>query len=280
MDTKPKALVVLSGGQDSTTCLFIAKEMGYEVHAITFDYNQRHSAELDAAVNVALIAGVESHQIVKVGPLLAGSSPLTNPYEKLEQYNNYEEMDKIIGNRVELTFVPLRNAFFLTLAANHAVAKGIFTLITGVCEADNANYPDCKEVFIKSQEATINLALGLEPGVFKIKTPLINMSKKDSIYTVIGMGKAYPALAFSHTAYSGEYPPVTQDHATVLRAQGFLEANVPDPLIVRAFLEGKLDKLPDTGNYHSAGSEEVLESLSNKIGELQFELDSRALEVD
>lgn len=241
-----KCLVVLSGGQDSTTCLFWAKQQFDEVHAVTFDYGQRHARELDAARKVAELAGVASHEIVTVGPLLGGRSPLTNGSEQLETYSSYEEMDGIIGDRVELTFVPMRNAFFLTLAANKAVVKDIYNLVTGVCQQDNANYPDCRQTFIDAQCATINEALGIHQ--FSIITPLMDLSKADSIKFAQTIPGAYEALAWSHTAYSGEYPPVTRDHATVLREQGFIEAGVPDPLIVRAWREG-LTALPATANY-------------------------------
>jgi 7-cyano-7-deazaguanine synthase len=241
-----RALVVLSGGQDSTTCLFWAADRFDEVHAITFDYAQRHRREIDAARKVADLAGVASHTVVEVGPILKGRSPLTNPDEELETYSSYAEMDGIIGDRVELTFVPMRNAFFLTLAANRAVAAGIFDLVTGVCQQDNANYPDCRQTFIDAQVAAINTALGIDR--FKVHTPLMDKSKAQIVQMARDLPGAYDALAYSHTAYSGEYPPVTQDHASVLRAQGFLEAGFPDPLIVRAWREGLMD-LPGTVNY-------------------------------
>lgn len=112
-----KALVVLSGGQDSTTCLFWAKEHFDEVHAITFNYGQKHSREIKSAEQVAFIAGVESHTIVDVPDILKSRSPLLDKSVMLETYDNYEEMDSIIGDRVELTFVPMRNAFFLTVVS-------------------------------------------------------------------------------------------------------------------------------------------------------------------
>lgn len=240
------AMVILSGGQDSTTCLFWARQQFDEVHAITFDYGQKHRIELDAACKVASLAGVASHEIVEVPGILGGRSPLTNPNEKLETYQTFEEMDRIIGDRVELTFVPMRNALFLTVAANRAVIRDVFDLVTGVCQQDNANYPDCRQAFIDAQAATINTALGIDR--FRIHTPLMNLTKAESVRLAREIPGAYDALAYSHTAYSGEYPPVTRDHASVLRAQGFLEAGEPDPLVVRAWKEGLMG-LPETSNY-------------------------------
>ena len=241
-----KAMVVLSGGQDSTTCLYWAKANFDEVHAITFNYGQKHSIELDAAVKVAQMANVQTHQFVNIPKLLRGRSPLVNPNEQLEQYTDYQSMDKIIGNRVELTFVPMRNAFFLTVAANYALERDIYDLVTGVCQQDNANYPDCRASFIELQQATINEALGIE--AFRIHTPLMDLSKAQSIDLAKTFDGCMDALAYSHTAYDGKYPPTGKDHASVLRAQGFLEADTPDPLIVRAWRDGLMD-LPDTNNY-------------------------------
>ncbi len=243
-----KALVVLSGGQDSTTCLFWAKQQFNEIHALTFDYNQRHRREIKAAEKVAALAGVASHEILELGPILKGRSPLTNPAEQLETYNNYDQMDKIIGDRVELTFVPMRNALFLTLAANRAVVLDCHNLVTGVCQQDNANYPDCRSEFVDAQEQTINKALGLVRE-FIIHTPLMHLSKARSIRLAKLIPGAYEALAWTHTAYDGGYPPTSKDHANTLRAQGFLEAGEPDPLVVRAWQEG-LMPLPETPNYN------------------------------
>ena len=246
---KTKALVVLSGGQDSTTCLFWAKQTFDVVHAVTFDYNQRHRREIQAAERVATMARIAGHEIVTLGPILKGRSPLTNSDEKLETYTDYQSMDKIIGDRVELTFVPMRNALFLTIAANRAIVLDCHNLVTGVCQQDNANYPDCRAEFIDAQEQTINKALGLVRD-FQIHTPLMNMSKAESIGLAQSLLGCMEALAYSHTAYDGGYPPTSKDHASTLRAQGFLEAGAPDPLVVRAFREG-LMKLPTTPNYRS-----------------------------
>lgn len=239
------ALVVLSGGQDSTTCLAWAKKHFSVVHALSFDYNQRHRIEIDAARNVAALAGVASHEILKIGPILNGTSPLTNPTAQLEQYSSFESMDKIIGNRVELTFVPMRNALFLTLAANRARCLGIPFVVTGVCQADNANYPDCRESFITAQEAAVREALDWPE--FTILAPLMHMPKQDSVHLMRQLGHL-GWLAYTHTAYDGQYPPTGRDHATVLRAHGFEQAGIPDPLVLRAHYEG-LMSLPETANY-------------------------------
>jgi 7-cyano-7-deazaguanine synthase len=242
-----KALVVLSGGQDSTTCLYWAKERYDEVHAITFDYGQRHRIELEAASTVAFMAGVASHEIVEVPNILKSSSPLTSQ-ATLEQYTDYNQMDSIIGDRVELTFVPMRNTFFLTLAANRAVAMGINTLVTGICQEDNANYPDCRESFRLSMEELINKSLGNEEGEFVIDAPLMFMSKAQSVLLATKLKGCYAALAWSHTSYDGKYPPVDNNHSNVLRAHGFECAGVPDPLVLRAYTEGLME-LPTSINY-------------------------------
>lgn len=242
-----KALVVLSGGQDSTTCLFWALAQGYDkIAALTFNYGQRHNLELVSSIRIAAMAGA-SHEIIDLGPyILSGKSPLTDHSQPLETYSDYKTMDKIIGDRVELTFVPMRNALFLTLAANRAVVGGYDVIVTGVCQQDNANYPDCREVFITDMENMIHSAIGASN--VSILAPLMHLSKAESIKLAQTLPGCMEALAYSHTAYDGTYPPVSKDHASTLRAQGFLEAGVPDPLVVRAWKEGLMD-LPETDNY-------------------------------
>ena len=254
-----KALVVLSGGQDSTTCAIAACAMfgAANVAAITFNYDQRHSRELLAAKRIATLLGIAHHEQLDLGPILKGTSPLTDPNQQLETYADYSSMDKIIGDRIEKTFVPMRNALFLTLAANRAAVMGAQVIYTGVCEADNANYPDCREKFIRFQEGTINDALGrtYEKGdMIEISTPLMHMSKARSIEMLLfthGLIN-FALLAFSHTAYDGQYPPTSKDHASVLRAHGFEEAGRPDPLVVRAVMEQRME-IPKTKNYAYLG---------------------------
>lgn len=241
-----RALVVLSGGQDSTTCLFWAKTMFDEVFAITFNYGQRHSIEIDAAIKVAGMAQIKGHEVVAVPGILHSTSPLTsrNP---LEEYIDYASMDKIIGDRVELTFVPMRNTLFLTIAMNRAIALDCNALVTGICQADNANYPDCTEKFRASFERMANTSLGLVDS-FRICAPLMYFSKAESVRLARQLPGCWEALAYSHTSYDGKYPPTDHNHANVLRAQGFLEANEADPLVLRAFEEGLME-LPLSSNY-------------------------------
>lgn len=245
-----KALVVLSGGQDSTTCLFWAKQAFTEVHAITFDYGQRHVIEIEAARKVAALAEVASHEVVAVPNCLVSASPLTSS-NTLEQYSDHIQMEKIIGSRREATFVPMRNALFLTIAANRAEALGIPNIVTGVCSMDNANYDDCRAIFINAAQFYINTALGHDhrgtPGI-RIHTPLLYLTKAETVQFSYAIPKCWEALAYSHTSYDGKYPPTDMNHANVLRAQGFLEADLPDPLVLRAYREGLMD-LPSTPNY-------------------------------
>lgn len=255
-----KWLVVLSGGQDSTTCLFWAKQAAVaytastghdsEVHAITFDYGQRHSIEIEAAKKVAKLAEVTSHEIIPVPNCLRSTSPLVDQDNELERYESHQQMEQVIGERVELTFVPMRNTLFLTIAANRAIALGCKDIVTGVCQEDNANYPDCREFYIFVLEQAFNESLGLKVhNQLKIHTPLMHLTKAETVRLARQLGgRAWEALAYSHTSYDGKYPPTDMNHANVLRAQGFLDAGEADPLVVRAWQE-KLMELPVTPNY-------------------------------
>ena len=244
-----KALVILSGGQDSTTCLFWALRNFNEVYAVTYNYGQRHARELEAAEKVVWLAGgVEEHCIVEVGPILQGSSPLVSGNE-LEQY---ADMHSLPGG-LEKTFVPGRNLLFLTLAANHAHARGIFNLVTGVCQEDFGGYPDCRQSFIDATQQALRLGFGYDDNdpfsTVSIHTPLMNLTKAQSVLLASTLGpECWNALAWTHTAYDGAYPPIGKDHATLLRAKGFLEAGFPDPLVLRAVREGLME-LPNTSNY-------------------------------
>lgn len=246
MSTKDRdALVVLSGGQDSTTSLYWAKREFNQVRAVTFDYGQRHRIEIEAAMIVALRAQVASHDIITIPPnMLRSVSPLTSDTQ-LERYTSAEQMEKVIGNRIELTFVPMRNTLFLTIAANLAVHYGIKDLVTGVCGEDNANYPDCTDVFIASMQHAISAGLGAQ---MLIHAPLMFLDKRASVLFATTLEGCLESLAYTHTSYDGKYPPTDMNHANVLRASGFEKARMPDPLVLRAWSEGLME-LPATANY-------------------------------
>lgn len=245
---REKAMVVLSGGQDSTTCLYWALEQGFDVHAVTFDYGQRHKIEIDAAKRIARMAGIiDKHEIVELGPILKGTSPLVSGAE-LEQYASHA----VLPGGLEKTFVPMRNQLFLTIAANRAYCAGASILVTGVCQEDFGGYPDCRRVFIDALEAACCYGTFTgEPDTLpalRILTPLMYLTKAQSVHAAVDLVGCYEALAYSHTSYDGQYPPVGHDHATLLRAKGFEEAGVPDPLVLRAVNE-HLMPLPTTPNY-------------------------------
>jgi 7-cyano-7-deazaguanine synthase len=223
-EAKDKALVVLSGGQDSTTCLFWAKGEFKEVKAISFDYGQRHRIELESARKVAGMAEVE-HIIADARFINAlTENALTRPDIAVEA----------LDDGLPSTFVDGRNMFFLTMAAVVAKRNGIRNLVTGTCQTDFSGYPDCRQVFLDSLSVTLNLAMDYP---FNIYAPLMFLTKAESV-TFAGLEGALPALAYSHTCYEGKFPPCGECPACKLRAKGFAEAGVEDPLVRRALDSG------------------------------------------
>ncbi len=217
-----KALVVLSGGQDSTTCLYWAIDrFGAEsVASVTFDYGQRHRVEIDCAAAIADFAGV-SNTCLPIDTFAAlGGDALTDP-----------DIDVGAGvvetTGLPNTFVPGRNLIFLTYAAAFAYQRGIDHLVTGVAQTDYSGYPDCRQETITALQRA--LQLGMESEV-TIHTPLMHLSKKDTVLLARDLG-ALPAMALTHTCYNGRQPPCGTCAACELRARGFAEAGIDDPLL-------------------------------------------------
>jgi 7-cyano-7-deazaguanine synthase len=219
-----KALVVLSGGQDSTTCLYWALDKfgEGEVSTVTFDYGQRHRIEVECAAAVAAAAGV-GHACLPMNTFAAlGGDALTDAMIDVDG-----NPDPATG--LPNTFVPGRNLIFLTFAAAYAYPRRIRHLVTGVAQTDYSGYPDCREATLKSLQTAIRL--GMETDIV-IHAPLMHRSKKDTVMLARELG-ALPAMALTHTCYLGRRPPCGACSACRLRAKGFAEAGVDDPLLAR-----------------------------------------------
>lgn len=211
------AIVLHSGGQDSTTCLVWALKRFKRVHTISFDYGQRHARELVAAKTIARRLKID-HKIIKIEFLKALThNALTDRSVKVKA-----------GTRSHLptTFVPGRNLIFLTAAAIYAKQKNIPNLVTGVCQTDYSGYPDCRASFIKSIEKSLRLAMEFP---FSIHTPLMYLTKAQSIKLMQRLG-GLPLLKYTHTCYHGKRQACGKCPACKLRLKGFREAGIKDHL--------------------------------------------------
>jgi len=227
---KNKGLVVLSGGQDSTTTALFARKECKELYGVTFDYGQKHKIEIKSAVKIAKLLNFKTHEIIKIPNILKSSSPLINKKKKLEKYNFPEEISK----GIEPTFVPSRNILFLTIASNRAVLCSCKRIYIGVCEEDYGGYPDCRQVFIDSMQNSLGLGISGSVKYIKIKTPLMKLTKKESVKIAIkkckNMKEFNKIFIETHTCYDGIKGGCGKCHACILRDRGFKEAGILDPL--------------------------------------------------
>jgi 7-cyano-7-deazaguanine synthase len=219
-----KVLVVLSGGQDSSTCCAMACLEFDELHAITFNYGQKHAIEIESAIAVGKALGVVSHELIDLGAgILKSSSPLvsSNP---LGKYESIEDLP----DGVEPTFIPGRNVLFLTIAANRAAALGINTLITGLCE----EYWDCRLSFVNRMAEALGDGIYGNPKGFHILTPLMHLNKAQSVKLAAEvMGDRFDEImSLTHTCYDGVRGGCGSCHACHLRDRGFREAGIDDPI--------------------------------------------------
>lgn len=217
-----RAVCLTSGGQDSTTCLYWARRRFDGLLAVAFDYGQRHRIELQAAQQICEQAGV-ALKIFKLSILeQLGGTALIGSTDYICSDSSHDGLPN--------TFVPGRNILFLTIAAAYAYQHDINDLVIGTCQTDYSGYPDCRESTMQAMAHT--LSLGLDAHVY-IHTPLMHLSKAQTVHLAQEVG-AMEALAFSHTCYEGSYPPCGECPACKLRAKGFREAGVIDPLLHRA----------------------------------------------
>ena len=224
--SKKTAVVLLSGGLDSATCVAMAKDQGFEVYALSFRYGQRHSVELDAADKVAKHLGVAEHKTVEIDLTLFGGSALTDDIDVPKDRDEGEmEAD------IPVTYVPARNTIFLSFALAYAEVVGAKDIFIGVNALDYSGYPDCRPEFIKSYEETANL--GTKVGVTEeeritIQTPLIDMTKAEIASTGTRLGVDY---AMTISCYDPDETGAACGHcdSCLLRQKGFREAGLPDP---------------------------------------------------
>jgi 7-cyano-7-deazaguanine synthase len=214
-----KAVILLSGGLDSTTCLALATSQGYECHALSFDYGQTHSAELNAAQKIAQHFGVKSHRIVNLKSLGEfGHSALTDDAIAVP---DYEE-----GEDIPVTYVPARNTVFLSVAMGLAETLGAQDIFIGVSAVDYSGYPDCRPEFIAAFQAMANLATkaGVEGNPFQIHAPLMYLSKAQTIALGRTLNVDYSMTVSCYRA-DATGKPCGECASCVLREKGFRAFN-------------------------------------------------------
>ena len=217
----PKAVVLLSGGLDSATALALAMEQGFDCHALSLDYGQRHNAELAAAKRIAQAAAVAEHKVIRLNLDEIGGSALTDPDIAVPQQP---------GGGIPVTYVPARNTVFLSLALGWAEVLGAWDIFIGVNAVDYSGYPDCRQEYIAAFENLAGLATkgGVEGGRFHIHAPLIKLSKAEIIREGQRLGIDYANTVSCYAADEAGRACGLCD-ACRLRAQGFHDAGVPDP---------------------------------------------------
>jgi 7-cyano-7-deazaguanine synthase len=238
MPTPPRAVVLLSGGLDSATCLAIARSEGRECHTLAFDYGQRHKHELAAAANVAKALGAASHRVLDLNLRAFGGSALTADIA-VPKDRSHAQMSGAMSAEIPVTYVPARNLIFLSIATALAETLEAREIYLGVNAIDYSGYPDCRPEFVEAFERTATLAT--KAGVtihdqfhddrpaFAIRAPLVRMTKAQIIQTGTRLGVEY---ALTHSCYD----PVGPTHLACgrcdscqLRREGFKDAGILDP---------------------------------------------------
>ena len=217
-----KAVILLSGGLDSTTVLAIAKEQNYDCYALSFDYGQKQRSELESSIAIAKKSNVIEHRIMKISLNDIGGSALTDKDISVPKFSDSDD--------IPITYVPARNTIFLSFALAWAEVVDCQTIFIGVNALDYSGYPDCRPEFIEAFEAMANLATkqSVEGDKIQIKTPLINMTKAEIIKKGLSLGVDYSETTSCYDANTlGE--ACGECDACVLRKNGFSSANVEDP---------------------------------------------------
>ena len=220
-----KAVVLVSGGLDSTTCLAMAREKGFDLYALTFNYGQRHDHELNSAKMVVDFFNIQNHSIIDIDLAQFGGSALTDKID-VPKKRDLSEMAEI-----PVTYVPARNTVFLSLALAWAEVLGSFDIFIGVNALDYSGYPDCRPEYISSFEKTANLATkaGVSGSSFRIHTPLIDLTKSEIVKVGMDLGVDYSLTSSCYDPDQDGNPCGLCD-ACYLRLKGFKEAGIIDPL--------------------------------------------------
>ena len=217
------AIILLSGGLDSATCLAIAKADGFApLYSLAFDYGQRHRFELTAAARLAADAGVREHRVITIDLRQFGGSALTGDVA-VPKDRSEEQMSAAIP----ITYVPARNTIFLSYALAWSEVLGVENVFIGVNAIDYSGYPDCRPEFIQAFERAANLGTRFA-GRFRIHTPLIQMTKAQIIRRGAELGIDY---SLTHSCYDPDETGAACGHcdSCLLRKKGFAQAGVPDP---------------------------------------------------
>jgi 7-cyano-7-deazaguanine synthase len=224
MTQPPKAIVLLSGGLDSATCLLIALADGFEVYALSFDYGQRHAVEIERARTLARFYGVREHRVVRLDLPSPGASALTDSSQPVPRHALGRE-------KIPVTYVPARNTLFLAHALAWAEAVGAATIFIGANALDYSGYPDCRPEYLKAFERMANLGTraGVEGALrFEVRAPLLAMTKADIVRRASGMGLQFE-LTTSCYDPSASGGPCGACDSCLLRERGFREAGIVDP---------------------------------------------------
>ena len=224
-NTVPRAVLLLSGGLDSTTLLAIAKSEGFDVHALTFRYGQRHALEVDVARRVASTFGVREHVVAEIDLRMFGGSALTTDIAVPKDRD-----DDAMGHGIPVTYVPARNTIFVAYAIAVAEVTGASEIVMGVNVLDSSGYPDCRPEWLAAMQevARLGTRAGVERRGITMRAPLIKMSKSEIIRAGVALGVDY---SLTHSCYD----PAPSGAACgacdscILRRKGFEQAGVPDP---------------------------------------------------
>lgn len=239
MSASKTAVVLLSGGLDSTTCLAVAKAEGYEVHALTFRYGQRHAHEIDLARRIAAHWGVGRHVVADVDLRVFGGSALTSDDVQVPKHENVAAMGAEQsggdGRAIPVTYVPARNTIFLSYALGLAEVTGAAEIFVGVNALDYSGYPDCRPEYLDAFQAMADLATraGVEGRGVRLRAPLLRLTKAEIVALGTSLGVDYGATTscYDPATDPATGAPLACGHcdACLLRQRGFEQAGIPDP---------------------------------------------------